>query len=143
MKKILFALALLLSASPAFAVTVAFNPPLGVNLAPAHCGTIFTSTFVIQFDDPTGNVVGKVHAWSKCAGGHPATKKPSYPSYDWNVTWDLTGAVVAHSLATDSSQEDINATDIDAAGNIIANSAVMVNGTTFVQGYLLTAPPKP
>jgi hypothetical protein len=111
MKSLILA-ALMTFAVNAQAATIALNPPADpTKLLNMNCGGIHVDTYILQFDDNTGNIVGKMDAWTKCGrrviGGYKWTVYRNW----YDISWDAMGALLTYTSSTDGAGADINTTD--------------------------------
>ena len=115
MKRRLIVIALLFAVS-ANAAVIPLLPQPGVKLLGASCGGVHTSTYATGFDS-TGNVTGKIYAWTRCSRGGRGSRPRFYRSWH-SIVWDLTGAPLV-TLPDDGIAPDPAIVQADNAGNVI------------------------
>jgi hypothetical protein len=110
----------ILPAPGARAESVLLEPPSPAypTLLDHSCGGVHTDTFVLGFD-ANGNVLGAVHAWTRCGIGSGRFRRSRNFSSWHKLVWDLHGKLLSTS-ATPALQPDPDFTASDAHGNTIS-----------------------
>jgi hypothetical protein len=124
----------------AWADTRVLEPP-----APAYpllldhaCGGVHTSTYVLGFDG-SGNIVGAVHAWTRCGIGSGRHRRSRNYSSWHKLVWDIHGTLLSTSVS-EALSPDPHFTATDRLGNTISMRPLGSNwsSTSFVA--VLTTP---